>query len=276
MPERETVQQLLARHHGVRFVTPIYQSDDDSIGGGVCRGVAARWIGAHIGGVIQNRRSVTDFRRVATNTNGTVALELKQFHAAFEYVGDEFAKARALYEAKREERDLIVAQRNGTVSMWFWQSLPTLQDEQRAEREFLELQGKAVRKAQALMRYMAGGLVEMTKLAVVPYAQLVARVSNAMPNAGYYYMGPTTHAIAFYFDPNGECLFLDANTGEWAIRSPRQLDAFFTDYMNSLYDTTFANTNFDRYYVNQACSDGRHFVESEADYSNIDLGTLFG
>ncbi|HEX9984055.1 MAG TPA: hypothetical protein VGF69_12375 [Thermoanaerobaculia bacterium] len=42
------------------------------------------------------------------------------------------------------------------------------------------------------------------------------------------------HALAFFWNPDGECRFFDANSGEWALRS-QSLNEFFTDYMLTFY-----------------------------------------
>lgn len=239
MPDhaRTTTDAVGARHPNVALVTPIFQSDDDAIDGGVCRGMASRWIGAQLLG----DENVVNFRKLATNTDGKIDKEFVNFQAAFNAVAKEFTTTReksAKLVAEALRLDGIL---NGTVKKGFFESTPTAASVQEATNAALKSSRDLTAAASLLQRYMSGGLQEVNKVADVAYATFEQALRTHLTGNGFYYISlGGTHAIAFYIAQAGKCLFIDANTGEWMAQDLLSLSAFFADYMHSLYDAQYA------------------------------------
>lgn len=276
MPDeiRLITEDLRAKHGNVDLVTPIFQSDDPSIDGGVCRGVAARWIGAQILGDVY----LVNFRRLATNRDGKVDKEFVRYQSAFNAVAKEFettrAKFRKLVEVAERARGLY----EGSIKPGWFESVPKIKDVNEAEDALLRYSGSLKSAAGMLQRYMSGGLYELTKVGgAIQYATFEQALHTHLTGNGFYYVSlGGTHAMAFYVDQAGECMFLDANTGEWVSRTLTSMSNFFADYMSSLYKGHYNGSTVTLYhYATQLQGRKIHFTSREADYSSVSIGNFF-
>lgn len=276
MPDeiRLITEDLRAKHGNVDLVTPIFQSDDPSIDGGVCRGVAARWIGAQILG----DQYLVNFRLLATNRDGKVDKEFVRYQSAFNAVAKEFettrAKFRKLVEVAERARGLY----EGSIKPGWFESVPKIKDVNEAEDALLRYTGSLKSAAGMLQRYMSGGLYELTKVGgAIQYATFEQALHTHLTGNGFYYVSlGGTHAMAFYVDQAGECMFLDANTGEWVSRTLSSMSNFFADYMSSLYKGHYNGSTVTLYhYATQLQGRKIHFTSREADYSSVSIGNFF-
>lgn len=248
MPDhaRTTTAALLIRHPTVEMVTPTYQSDDETLDGGVCRGMASRWIGAQLLG----GKNVAQFRILANNTDGKVNMEFVRYQAAFNAVGKEFDSACVQYKTLRAEADRLKGVFNGTLDKGWFEWMPTAQSVADAEEAALKAEKTLLASVSILYRYMSGGLHEVKKVTDVDYTTFEQALHTHLTGNGFYYIGlGGTHAIAFYIAQAGECLFIDANTGEWKSPDLATLSTFFSDYMSSLYLTEYAGKRVDIYHL---------------------------
>ena len=239
MPDhaRDTTAALVIRHPTVVMLTPVYQSDDETIDGGVCRGMASRWIGAHLLG----GDNVKAFRKLATNTNGKIDMEFVRHQAAFNAVIKDFETARVKYRTLMAEAERLDGILKKTIEKSFFEWTPTQQSVDDATDAALKALKPLMSSASMLQRYMSGGLQEVNKVGDVNYTLFEQALHTHLTGNGFYYISlGGTHAIAFYIAQAGECLFIDANTGEWKAPDLATLSAFFADYMTSLYATQYA------------------------------------
>jgi len=239
MPDhaRTTTDALLTRHPTLEMITPTYQSDDETIDGGVCRGMASRWIGAQLLG----EQNIVAFRKLATNTDGKVNMEFVRYQAAFNAVGKEFETSRTQFRTLMDEAERLDAVFNGKSERGWFERMPTAEKVAEASDAAVKAATNLTKSASMLHRYMSGGLQEVNKVSDVDYTAFEQALHTHLTGNGFYYIGlGGTHAIAFYVAQAGECLFIDANTGEWKSPDLATLSNFFADYMVSLYGTQYA------------------------------------
>ncbi|APR82199.1 Hypothetical protein A7982_07548 [Minicystis rosea] len=238
--EREKCDALATRHPNVILATQIFQSDDESIDGGVCRGMASRWIGAHLLG----RENIIAFRALAENKNGKIDVEFVRYQAAFNAVAAEFTSTRERAQKLMAEAVRLTGIKDGTVAKGWFESTPTTPDVDKAAAAALKAASALQAATSMLHRYMSGGLNELMPGPRVGYATFTQALGTHLTGNGFYYIGlGGTHAIAFYVEQAGKCMFIDANTGEWLASDLASLAAFFSDYMQTIYGNHYAGVN---------------------------------
>jgi hypothetical protein len=248
MPSQQLLDDIdtLKNDHRVLLVTEVFQSDDQNIDGGVCRGITAKWIG----NMAFSQVGLDQFRSLAEYKGGKISSVFVSYQKAFNIVSNEQMKARGEARKLANKARELNEKRKGTRSVGLFERRPSDTDVGSAVHYLQKYVGRELRAATDMfMRYLGGGIVMLNREGEETYNIFKLAPSNTLVKQGVYYVGlGRTHAIGFRTS-NGQCMFFDANTGEWAVESRVVLDAFFSDYMDKVYGNAYAGKNVTYYYT---------------------------
>ena len=251
---RDKAARLVAEYHRlVVLLTEIFQAEDPTVGEGVCRGFAAKWIGAQIEGFAGGDKFRFDhmnINRPERAADWRAGEDVVAYHHAYQALQQsssalvkDMRDAYAKYEkARRAGKQDLALERSARDAESAFERAATLVQKKHAEVRAYHADFKCP------LDYLKPK--EATKKAGDPFSfqSLRDSLQSELRFDGVYFIGLTNHALAFYLRQDRDCLFFDANTGEWWADNMKVLSAFFRDYMRAIYGNDYLGTEVHIYY----------------------------
>ena len=218
--ERIGSAKLAVKHKKVSIIVPIFQSLNDALEEGVCRGVVMCWLAAQCDAAKTRDAAFLDqFRKDVAGIQGPSAKYFTQIHEDFT-VDSEKTQQFFKQELQVYMKELTAADQRG-------EALPSL-EQIKADQQKIVFGQITLHLS---MCRCVGTKVEVGEL---DFVELFTMPRKYCKRFGFYYIGVGKHAIGMYLSPT-KCLLIDANTCEWECTGLQDFEAFLADYVETIY-----------------------------------------